>query len=400
MLDLVLRNPWIRALGALVLLLFTGGILYLMLPILTALLFSFLFAYVFAPVVDFAARWRIPRMVAIMTLLILMLVGALALPLYLATNVVYEAERLVSRARGGITEERLDLLLDELPLRDAVIYLGWAPQEEDFNARAVIIEQIGEMVRENALLFIRNYGMYMADMGKEAGRSAAQIITSAGAWALSVVVFFVNLSLFVFVAVYLLRDYNAFINGVSELVPPRHRPHLNDFMLKINLQLRSLLRGQLIVCASLAVMYAVGLHCAGAPFAIFIALFGGAASIVPYIGPTLTIMPAALLTLLFYGFGANLFWVFITFGVVQIIETYFLTPRVLGSKIGLNPVWVIVAFMVFSAALGIIGVVLAVPIAAILKVVIEEGATYYKQSAFYSASAASSSSKSSDPPAS
>lgn len=387
MLEPVLRNPWVRATGALLLLLFIIGIIYLLLPILTALLFSFLVAYIFAPVVDFGEKLRIPRMALILVLLTLLLVAALALPLYLVNNVVQEAERLVSRAREGLTEERIDRLLDELPLREMVIYLGWASEDEDFNERAVIIEQLGGIIRENALLFIRNYGMRIADMGKEAGRSAAQVLASLGAWALSVIGFLINLSLFVFVAVYLLRDYDAFIEGVNDLVPPRYQPRLKEFMHKINLQLRSLLRGQLTVCTSLAVMYGIGLHYAGAPFAIFIAIFGGAASIVPYIGPILTITPAALLTLLFYGVGANLLWVFITFVVVQVIETYFLTPRVLGSRIGLNPVWVIVAFMVFSTAFGALGVILAVPIAAVLKVVIVESLSYYRQSKFYSSPA-------------
>ncbi len=397
MLDAVLKNPWVRALGALLALLLFGGVVYLLLPILTSLLFSFLVAYILAPIVNHAVALRIPRMVAVMALLIVLLSAAAALPFYLATNIIQEADRLVSRAREGFTEERLDRMLDELPLREMTIYLGWAPDEEtEFNERAVIIERIGAAVRENALQFVRNYGMRMADVGTHASRSAAQFVAALGAWTLAALSFLINLSLFVFVAVYLLRDYDAFIQGVRDLAPPRYRPRMDEVVQKVDLQLRSLLRGQVTVCTALAFLYGVGLHWAGAPFAVPIALFGGAASIVPYIGPMLTILPAALLTQLFYGLGANLFWVLAVFAAVQALETYFLTPRVLGSKIGLNPVWIIVAFMVFSTAFGFLGVVLAVPIAAVLKVVVEEGAAYYRKTRFYTEAAASPSSSSSD----
>ncbi len=396
MLDTVLRNPWVRALGASFALLMLAGAIYLLLPILVSLLLSFLVAYILTPVVHYAEKLRIPRMVTIMTLLVILLVVATALPLYLAANIVQEAERLIGHAREGITEERLDMLLNELPLRELVLYLGWAPEDGvEFNERAIIVERIGEAVRENALLFIRNYGLHVADMGRQAGRSAAQFLTSLGAWAISIISFLINLSLFVFVAVYLLRDYDKLIESLREMVPPRYLPCLSDIIQKINLQLRSLLRGQITVCASLAIMYGIGLSWAGAPFAVPIALFGGAAAIVPYIGPMLTITPAALLTLLFYGIGANLFWVFLVFLVVQIVETYFLTPRVLGSKIGLNPVWIIVAFMVFSSAFGMIGVILAVPSAAVLKVLAVEGTTAYKRSVLFTGSSSASASPSS-----
>ncbi|HDP33984.1 MAG TPA: AI-2E family transporter [Candidatus Hydrogenedentes bacterium] len=397
MLEPVLKNPWVRAAGALCIVLLVAGIIYLLLPILVALLLSFLVAYILTPVVHYAEKLRIPRMITIMTLLIIMLVVATALPIYLVSNVIHEAERLINRAREGITEERLDMFLDELPLRDIVYYLGWAPEsDEDFNERAVIIERIGAAIQENALLLLRNYGLHVADMGRQAGRSAAQLITTAGAWAVSIVSFLINLSLFVFVAVYLLRDYDVFMENLHEIVPPRYRAHVDDVAHKINAQLRSLLRGQVIVCTSLAIMYAVGLSWAGVPFALPIALFGGAAAIVPYIGPMLTITPAALLTLLFYGVGGNLFWVFFVFLVIQIVETYFLTPRVLGSKIGLNPVWIIVAFLVFSTALGTLGVVLAVPIAAVSKVLVLEGAAAYRKSAFFTGAPSAASTPSSD----
>ncbi|NLV46800.1 MAG: AI-2E family transporter [Candidatus Hydrogenedentes bacterium] len=384
MLDTVLKNPWVRAAGVLLVLLAAGSVVYLLLPILTSLFFSFLVAYVLKPVVDFGARFRIPRMATICVLLALLLCIVVFFPLYLVTNIVEEAHMLVTRAGEGISEEGLDQFLDRLPLRDLVHYLGWAPEHEaDFNERAVIIEHLGRIIEENALRILRDYGQNLTSLGRDAGRSAAQILASLGRWSQSAVSFLVNLSLFGFVAIYLLRDYEKLMAGLHELVPLRHRPRIDRVMNKIDTQLHSFLRGQVTVCAALAVLYGIGLHFASSPFAIPIALFGGAASIVPYIGPFMTLLPAALMTLLFHGIGGNLFWVFAVFIAVQIIESYFLTPRVLGSHIGLNPVWVVVALMVFGSAFGFLGMVIAVPTAAVLKVLAEEAGAYYRRSAFY-----------------
>ena len=393
MLDPVLRNPWVRALGALLVLLVVAAIVYLLLPILVSLLLSFLAAYILMPLVHHAEKIRIPRMVTIVVLLSVIVIAALSMPLYLVANVIQETDNFITRAQEGFTEERLDALIDMLPLRDLVIYLEWAPRnQKDINEYAIIIERIGLAIEENALELIQNYGMQMANLGSQAGVSAAQFIKSMGTSVIQAISFMVNLGLFLFITAYLLRDYDAFMTNVHEIVPPRYRSLVDDFAHKIDNQLQALLRGQITVCFCLAVMYGIGLSLAGAPFAIPIAVFGGIVSLVPYIGPTATVTPAALFTLLYHGVSGNLLGVFIVFAVIQTVEGYVLTPRVVGGQIGLNPVWVIVAFMVFSSAFGLIGAVLALPLAAVLKVVVLEVAKVYRNSDFFTEDVPSSSS--------
>ncbi len=393
MLDIVLKNPWVRAVGALLVLLVVIGLVYLLLPILSALFISFLVAYILSPVVDWCQGRHIPRMVTICVLLSALLIGAIVLPFYLAVNVLQESDRLILHASEAITDERLDMLLGYLPLRELVVYMDWVPEgTKEFNEQAVFLEHVVENIREQIRHLLGNYGEQIAETGKEATHSLAQILTSIGNWTLSTLSFFVNLSLFAFVAAYLLRDYDALISGIRDLVPPRYRPRVDDIMHKIDLQMRSFLRGQITICTALAVLYGIGLHWAGTPFAVPIAVLGGAASIVPYVGPFLTLTPAVVMTVLSYGLGINLIYVLLVFMIVQVIESYFLTPRVLGSHIGLNPVWVIVALMVFSTAFGFIGVVIAVPTAAVLKVLVLEGHTRYRCSRFYTESVPVSSS--------
>ena len=257
MLDPVLRNPWVRALGALMVFLVVVGILYLLLPILVSLMLSFLVAYILMPLVHYGEKIRIPRMVTIIVLLSIIVITAISMPLYLAANVIQETDSFITRAQEGFTEERLDTLIKMLPLRDLVIYLEWAPRgQQDFNEYAIIIEKIGLTIEENALELIQNYGMQVANIGSQAGVSAAQFVKSIGAWAIRGITFMVNLGLFLFITAYLLRDYDAFMSHVHEIVPPRYRTTIDEFAHKIDHQLQALLRGQITVCFCLAVMYA------------------------------------------------------------------------------------------------------------------------------------------------
>jgi predicted PurR-regulated permease PerM len=149
---------------------------------------------------------------------------------------------------------------------------------------------------------------------------------------------------------------------------------------KIDVQLKSFLRGQLTVCAVMMGLYGIGLSLCGVPFALLIAILGGAATIVPYAGPTIALVPSLILTLLTYGIDGHLPAMFLALACIQACESYLLTPRIVGSQVGLNPAWVIVSILVFSSVLGFFGLLLAVPIAAVSKVLILEVVAGYKDS--------------------
>lgn len=384
MFETVFKNPWVRFTAALAALLLAASLFWLLLPVLTPVIFAFIVAYCFHPLVVFFERRRIPRMVTILSLLLVGLVAAVLLPLMIVPGIISEADRLIGAARTGLGGGWAEDALDALPLREVVQYLGWAPEGvEDFNERAILAERLGEFIKGNAEQIIRSYGETIAGAGRRAGVSAAQILTSLGGWLLRMVGFLVDFSLFVFVAVYLMRDYERLVGGVASLVPPRHLAKTGEIMGKIDLQLRSFLRGQMIVCICLGLSYGLGFYLSGVPFGLLIALVGGAASIVPYVGPTLTLVPAALMTVLYYGLDGHLAGVILTFLAVQTLESYFLTPRIVGHQVGLNPVWVIVSILVFSSALGLLGTLIAVPVAAVLKVLVLEGLAYYRRSPLF-----------------
>jgi len=396
MLDpVVLKNPWVRAAGLLLGLSLAALLAYLLRPVLVPLFFAFIVAYVFDPVVDFFERRRVRRMITIIGLGLAGLAATIAAPLYLLPSVIHESEAVVKVARERMNavdaqaqRHALDEWLHKLPLESLVDSLGWAPEglaaEEDYDPLAVIVEKAGTAIRERTADVLRDYGARIVDVGQRAGTGVAGLVASAGRRLVGLVLAIGNFALFAFVAGYLLRDYDRIVAAAGELVPPARRLRVFGVMGKIDAQLRGFMRGQALVCLFLAVFYATGLTIAGVPFGLFLGLAGGAASFVPYLGLALTILPATVLCIVQQGgVDWHLAAVAGTFVVGQMLESMVITPKVVGESVGLGPVWVILAVLVFGSALGLLGLLLAVPVAATLKVLIGEAVTEYKGSAFY-----------------
>lgn len=388
MLQPVFENPWVRAAGLAAVLVLVAVLVYMLSTVLIPLFFAFLVAYMFQPAVGALERRKLPHTTAVVVLVVAIILIFFSFPLVVVPGMYNEAQRLIDGATQDMDNEWLDRVLDRLPLETLVNQLGWMPKgEEEFDERAVFAQKIGELIRDHAGAFLRSYAQDISGAGRSAGVSAAAFFVSLGNNVLRLVLFIGNFALFAFVAIYLLKDYRRIITGINELIPPRHREGVAVIMRRIDEQLQAYLRGQVTVCFCLAAMYATGLKLSGVPFAVPLALFGGFASFVPYMGLVLTIGPALLLCVLAHGLGWAPGGVVATFVLAQTVEGYFLTPKIVGSKVGLSPVWVILAIMVFSSTLGFLGLLLAVPIAAVLKVLVSEGVAYYKRSPLFEAPA-------------
>lgn len=394
MLKPVLENPWVRAAGIVFALLIMCLLVYLLSPILVALFLALLVAYILDPVVDFFERRRVPRAATIAGLAVLGLAVLVSIPLFVLPSLVAQADDLIQSATAMIKGEAerpegilalwFERAMGWLPLDRLVQKLGWVePGVEDFDAPAILMMKIGSYVKEHALQWLKMFGPQIALAGKEAGLSLAQALRSVGRGVVDFLILLGNVAVFAFVAGYLLKDFDGIVAAAKDLVPPRYRPATSDIATKIDAQLRGFLRGQFTVCLCLGMMYAVGLLIAGVPFAILIAAFGMVAGFVPYLGLLLTIGPALVLALFQHGIDWHIAVVIATFAVAQLIEGTLLTPKIVGDQVGLGPVWVILAVMVFGSALGFLGLLLAVPIAATLKVLVVEGVTYYKGSPLF-----------------
>jgi len=381
-------EPRRRVIAAILAVTAVGVLGYLLSPVLVPLLFAFLVAYIFNPMVDLLQARKAPRSVTVAALAFIAVLLLLAFVFVLIPLIVDEANQLIAAPKqpgepAGPVGAWVNHVLDRLPLQRFVVWMGWAPDGQGIDARAILAEKIGGFVKNHAIQMLKASAPTLAGMGQRAGVGLAQILASLGRGIVNSLLFLGNFALFVLVAGYLLRDFDKVIRSARGLVPPRYRERIFELVGRIDAQLRSFLRGQVTVCLCLGVMYAVGLTLARVPFAIPLALFGGAVSIVPYLGLALTIGPALLLAFLQNGLDWHLIAVVATFAIAQMIEGMLLTPTIVGDRVGLNPVWVILAIMVFGTAFGFVGLLVAVPIAACLKVVVEEAMRVYRRSGLF-----------------
>ena len=388
MFDEVFRNRWVQAAGLLLLVGLVLLLFYALSAVLVTLFFAFLVAYVLNPVVDFLERRRIPRPVTISGLAVVGVVVLASLPVVLVPYVVNQADRLTQPTEqaggGGRFSEWAEYVAERLPLDDMVRYVGWVgPDQTEFDAREVIAERVGRYVKESAVGFLRQHAENFFTVGSAAGSAAAAVFTSIWRWVVGFLFFAGNVAVFCFVVGYLLNDFHKIIAAAKELIPSNWRPRVVEIVSKIDVQVHSFLRGELLVCLILSVLYGIGFSLAEVPFAIPIALVGGLAAFVPYIGAVVAVVPAALLALLEHGAAWNTLGVLVTFVAAQSLEGYVLTPNIVGGQVGLSPLWVILSLMVFATLLGFPGLLLAVPVAAALKVLVVEALGYYKRSSLF-----------------
>jgi len=201
--------------------------------------------------------------------------------------------------------------------------------------------------------------------------------------AIGLVNILLNLVLIPVIAAYLTVDFHKVLRVLRMLVPRPVLPVVEKVTSEINHVLGVFLRGQLLVAMVLGAMYTAGLLLARAPLALVIGPLAGLLALVPYLGLIFGLGLALALALLEYQDLWHPLGVVITFVVAQNVEGWFLTPRLLGKRVGLHPVWVLVALLLGGGLFGLPGIVVAVPVAAALRVVLRHAVQAYRESSFY-----------------
>ena len=188
--------------------------------------------------------------------------------------------------------------------------------------------------------------------------------------------------LITFVMFYLLAQWDAFTKSVQSIIPPRYALEISQICAEIDDLLSQYLRGQMVVITLLALYYAIGLHLLGVAGAVALGVLTGVAILIPYIGFAIACC-LAMLSATLQGGSAQIIPVLILYVSGQLLEGFFLTPKLVGERIGLHPVLVIFALMLFGGWFGFFGVLLALPISAIVLVLSRHSLTKYKSSAWY-----------------
>jgi len=165
---------------------------------------------------------------------------------------------------------------------------------------------------------------------------------------------------------FLLKDWLQILFKALDFFPPRQRGMIQETSQEIHQTLRAYLQGQLLVMAAMAGFYAVGLWIGGLSNWFSIGLLSGLLVFIPYVGYALSVVVAGVSAILELGLGQGLLVIVVVYGLGQLLESFVLTPKIVGDRIGLHPLAVLLALVVFGSLLGFIGVLLALPLAAVL----------------------------------
>ena len=189
------------------------------------------------------------------------------------------------------------------------------------------------------------------------------------------------------VAFYLLRDWDLIINKVKSWMPITQKVRIVEQVVKVDISLSALVRGQGTVCLILALYYSVSLTAVGLQFGILIGIFSGIVSFIPFVGAIIGAIFSIGFSIIQFDTYTPIFFVAGIFLVGQVVEGNFLTPKLIGEAVGLHPVWVIFALLTGATLFGFLGVLLALPIAVVVAVLIRFSLSSYLESEIYSGEA-------------
>lgn len=247
------------------------------------------------------------------------------------------------------------------------------------NLRDFLVARFPDLVDSESTL--RQSLVAVGERVQEYGGKLLETALSSAASIINVVLLFVIVPV---VAVYLLLDWDNMVARIDELLPRDHAPVIRQLARDIDRTLASFIRGMGTVCLILGTYYAVALMLAGLQFGLVVGFIAGLITFIPYVGALVGGALAVGLALFqFWGEWLQIALVALIFIVGQVIEGNLLTPKLVGSSVGLHPVWLLLALSVFGSLFGFVGMLVAVPVAAVLGVVARFATRQYLDSMLY-----------------
>jgi len=338
----------------------SGYLMYLLAPVLTPFMVAAILAYIGDPLVDRLESYKI---------------RSFKLPRSAAVGVVFTSLTLLGVVvliiLVPILERQISSLGQKIPWVIEVVqnrFIPWLDAKFNFTM-SIEPEVLKKRLTENWIA---------------AGGIAGKIVAYISRSSLVLLEIAANMVLIPVVAFYLLRDWDYLIEHVRGLLPKKTEPVLSQLAKEADEVLGSFLRGQLLVMLALSLIYSVGLGIVGLDVALLVGMTAGLVSFVPYLGFIVGILIASVASLMQFGDTSHLFYVGIVFMIGQLLEGMVLTPYLVGDRIGLHPVAVIFSVLAGGQLFGFLGVLLALPVAAIIAVILRYLYEQYKSSSMYS----------------
>ncbi|HEX7342282.1 MAG TPA: AI-2E family transporter [Rhodanobacteraceae bacterium] len=330
-------------------------VIWLLSPVLMPFVLAGMLAYLCDPLADRLERWHLNRTLAasiVFAIMVLVVVGiALLLVPLIQRQVVHLIESLPSYATW----------IKQVAMPWLQIHLHLKPGS--FNSEKVMAALQGHIGSVSSIV-----------------ASTLARVSKSG---FGIAMWLTNLVLIPVVTFYLLRDWDRLVAHLDGLLPRRQRPTIVRLARESNQVLGAFVRGQLLVMVALGIIYGVGLTLIGLKVGPLIGMVAGLLSFVPYLGFITGLVAALIAVMVQYGDWLHLGLLAIVFAIGQMMEGYVLVPKLVGDKIGLHPVAVIFAVLAGGHLFGFLGVLLALPAAAVIMVLLRYGYERYQGSDLY-----------------
>ena len=329
-------------------------LLWLLGPVLTPFIVAAVLAYALHPAVEAMAARRVPRLLAVVLVEVVAIVALLALVLLIIPVIAKEVPLL---------KEQIPLLIERAnkSLVPWLAQFGIHVSLDSASIKAFLLKALDA-----------NFEDWMGTVLSSARIGGSMLLALIG-----------NALLMPLVLFYLLLDWPNLVERAQALIPPRQRPAVLGFLDECDSVLGQYLRGQVLVMVVLAVYFSVALAIAGFDLALPVGVFTGLAFFIPYLGFGLGLVLALLAGALQFGGWYGVIAVVVIYGVGQVTESLVLTPRLVGERIGLNPLAVIFALLSFGHLFGFVGVLIALPVSAVLLVALRRAQAAYLSSRLY-----------------
>jgi predicted PurR-regulated permease PerM len=329
-------------------------LLWLLAPVLTPFVVGAVLAYALHPAVERLAARRVPRLLAVLLVEVLFIVALLAVLLLIVP----------------IISKELPLLREQIPTLADRLNRSFSPWLAQFGIH-VQLDIAG--IKAFVLKYLdANLEDWLATVLSSARIGGSILLAVIGNAVLVPVVLF-----------YLLMDWPRIVERTQALIPRQKFESVTGFLDECDAMLGQYLRGQLLVMLILAAFYSIGLALFRFDLALPVGVFTGLAIFIPYLGFGLGLLLALLAGLLQFASWYGVIAVAVVFGIGQVVESLYLTPRLVGERIGMNPLMVIFALLAFGHLFGFVGVLIALPVSAVLVVAVRRLRTLYLDSPLY-----------------
>ena len=332
--------------------------LFLVRAVAVPFLLALVLAYFLDPAVDFLERHKIPRSLSILLVFLSFLLVAGGLLAFLIPAVAAEIE-VIRKALPEYARNLYRVLPDFL------------------------LERIGLTGDADLQTILSRFFDGARSLSFDMVNQTLGVLSRAFKSTLSIIVALLGYFIIPVYLFYLLRDYDRIREKLENLIPHSWRSTVFTVVGEMNQAAGGFIRGQFIVCLILALLYAVGLLTIGLDLALMLSLIAGLGNLIPYLGTIIGGGAAVLVALGQYQDFLHPFLVIAWFSVVQMLEGTIITPRIVGDKVGLHPLATILAVLSGGQLFGFIGLLLAVPVTAALKVAVVHLLQWYRHTGFY-----------------